>query len=569
MNKTLHLTLTLIKTSFDVGIGAKGKKSKPRRTIIVAGLLFGLFIASFSIPVTAFVVELVNNLKVINLPEIVFYMVLPLATITVTVLSIFTVVSILFLSTDNKILLYLPLTARQIIFARFMVVLVYTYLIEVIFLVPIFVGYGLALNLGFTFYIVSLIVTLTIPIIPLSLIVILLSYLLRYTNLSRYRDAFTYVAMALVLGLALGFNVFFSQAIRAIELDPLEILANVRSLLTVYGNVINQFLPYLTFALNGLVNNQVIEVLLNIGLLLLVNFIVLGLVVAFAGPVYLRTIMGSDERSKSRRKNSISKNISYSKNHFVSLIILEWKTMVRSPIYFLNLVFIVFLVPVLIIGSLVFGISSSGSANQIDILEIVQLLEALNYNFNNPFFVSILLGIALFFGSTTLIAPTAISRLGGSAPFFKSLPISYINFINFKTFWANILTIIPISLYILGVSLFGLLSIFDALVVIITITPLFILLNYLGLLIDLVNPKLDWLNEAQAVKQNLNGIFYMLGMWALTALVVYGGYLLSEASFVINGYIYAAIIFTLSVIGNVALLVYFKRRGYTLFKGVS
>jgi ABC-2 type transport system permease protein len=569
MNKTLNLTLALIKTSFDVGIGAKSKRSKPRRTIFFTGLLFGLFIASFTLPVTAFVIELVNNLKVIDLTEIVFYMVLPIATITVTVLSIFTVISILFLSTDNKILLYLPLTPRQIILARFIVVLVYTYLIEVIFLVPIFVGYGLALNLGLIYYLVCLIVTLIIPIIPLSLVVILLSYLLRYTNLSRYRDAFTYVAMALVLGLALGFNFFFSQAIRTIELDPSEILANVRSLLTVYGNVINQFLPYLTFALNGLVSNQLFEVVLNIGLLLLINVAVLGLVIFLAGPVYLKTIMGSDERSKSRRKNNISNNLNYSKNHFISLIILEWKTMVRSPIYFLNLLFIVFLVPLLIIGSLVFGISSSGSATQIDILEIIELLEALNYNFNNPFFVSILIGIALFFGSTTLIAPTAISRLGGSAPFFKSLPISYLNFINFKTFWANILTIIPISLYILGISMYGLLSIFDAMVVIITITPLFVLLNYLGLLIDLINPKLDWLNEAQAVKQNLNGILYMLGMWALTVLLVYGGYLLSEASFVVNGYIYSAIIFIVSVIGNIALLVYFKRRGYKLFKGVS
>ena len=568
MNKTLRLTLTLLKTSFDLGIGKKGKKTKPRQNILVAALLFALFIGSFSLPVSFLVTDFVKTLASVNLPELIWYMVLPIGTITVTVLSIFTVISIMFLSNDNKVLLYFPLSPRQIITARFIVVLIYTYLIEAIFLAPILIGYGMALNLNFAFYIIGLLNVLLLPIIPLALIVLALSYLLRYTSLSKYRDAFTYVAMFLVLGLSLAFNYFFTQAITAIELDPIQIMTNVRSLLEVYGQVINQFLPYLGFALNSLTSNNLVEQLINTSWLIIINLVVFSLVVLFAGPVYLKTIIGSDERSKSKKNKQKLKN-GYNKNHFISLIILEWKTMVRSPIYFLNLVFVIFLVPVIMVVSIVFGVNSAPTANQIDIHAILELLQSLNYNFNNPFYVGIILGIILFFGSTTLIAPTAISRLGGSAPFFKALPISYNNFINFKTFWANFLTIIPLSMYILGASYFGLLSIFDATLVIITIIPLFILLNYLGLLIDLLNPKLDWLNEAQAVKQNLNAIFYMLGVWAITAVVVYGAYLISESSISVNGYAYLGLIFGISVIGNIGILYYFNKNGEKLFKGVA
>lgn len=565
MNKTIHLTFALLKTSFDLGIGAKGKKTSKKKTGLVTVLLATLFIASFSLPIVALVNDLVGNLATVNLPDIVWYMVLPIASISISLLSLFTVISIMFLSNDNKILLFLPLTPRQIITSRFLVVLIYTYLIELILLVPILIGYGIALSLPISFYLIGIINLLLIPVIPLALIVLLMSYLLRFTNLSKYRDAFTYIAMGLVLSLALSFNYFFTQAIGTIELDPTEIISNIRSLLDVYGNVINRFFPYLTFSLKSIIEESLLDKLLNLFILLIINGVVFSGVVLFVGPIYLKTISGSDERRKGKKNGYVIK--SASRNSFISLIILEWRTLVRSPIYFLNLVFIVFLLPVIIIGSVFFGTSASGT--QIDVAEVIALLNGLEFNFNNPFFVSILLAIGLFLGSTTFIAPTAISRLGGSAPFFKALPINYLDFINFKTFWANVLTIGPLILYITATSIFGYLGVFEAALLSLTIIPLFTLLNYLGLMIDLLNPKLDWLSEAQAVKQNFNAIFYMLGVWAITGLVVYSGYLINELNLPINGYIFSLIVFLISLTGNLAVIVYFKKRGYKLFKGVS
>ena len=47
------------------------------------------------------------------------------------------------------------------------------------------------------------------------------------------------------------------------------------------------------------------------------------------------------------------------------------------------------------------------------------------------------------------------------------------------------------------------------------------LLSYLALLIDIIHPKLTWLSESQAVKQNINIVFLMLGTWALLALMIF------------------------------------------------
>ena len=566
MSKTIRLAITLLKTSFDLGFGNKSKKASKKKSSLIALSFLTLILLSLSLPIITLVNQFVLALNTFNLSEAIWYVVLPIASLSIGVLSLFSVISIMFLSNDNKILLFLPLSAKQIFSARFFVVLVYTYLILAIFIVPILIGYGTTLGLPLSFYLIGLINMILIPIIPLSLIVLVMSYLLRYTNLAKYRDAFTYLAMGIVLTLALAFNYYFTQAIGAIELNPAEIVENVRSLLTVYGNVINRFFPYLSFALNSLISNDILEQLLNLFILISINLTIIFVLIIFIGPVYLKTIIGSDERRKNRKVN----NVLYKnkpKNIFISLISLEWKTLVRSPIYFLNLILIVIILPLILFGSIFFG--TSASASQVELLEIIELMNGLDFNFNNPLYVSILFGISLFLASTTFIAPTAVSRLGGSAGFFKALPISYLNFINFKVFWANVLTIAPTLLYILIGYLYGFLGILEALLLVGALIPLFTLINYFGFMIDLFNPKLDWLNEAQAVKQNLNTIFYMLGVWVLIAIIVSSGFLVQDLALPVNGYLFTLIVLGLSLVGNLAIVVYFKRSGYKLFKGVS
>ena len=566
MNKTIRLAITLLKTSFDLGFGNKSKKASKKKSSLIALSFLTLIVLSLSLPIITLVNQFVLALNTFNLSEAIWYVVLPIASLSIGVLSLFSVISIMFLSNDNKILLFLPLSAKQIFSARFFVVLVYTYLILAIFIVPILIGYGTTLGLPLSFYLIGLINMILIPIIPLSLIVLVMSYLLRYTNLAKYRDAFTYLAMGIVLTLALAFNYYFTQAIGAIELNPAEIVENVRSLLTVYGNVINRFFPYLSFALNSLISNDILEQLLNLFILISINLTIIFVLIIFIGPVYLKTIIGSDERRKNRKVN----NVLYKnkpKNIFISLISLEWKTLVRSPIYFLNLILIVIILPLILFGSIFFG--TSASASQVELLEIIELMNGLDFNFNNPLYVSILFGISLFLASTTFIAPTAVSRLGGSAGFFKALPISYLNFINFKVFWANVLTIAPTLLYILIGYLYGFLGILEALLLVGALIPLFTLINYFGFMIDLFNPKLDWLNETQAVKQNLNTIFYMLGVWVLIAIIVSSGFLVQDLALPVNGYLFTLIVLGLSLVGNLAIVVYFKRSGYKLFKGVS
>jgi ABC-2 type transport system permease protein len=53
-----------------------------------------------------------------------------------------------------------------------------------------------------------------------------------------------------------------------------------------------------------------------------------------------------------------------------------------------------------------------------------------------------------------------------------------------------------------------------------------VLLSYAGLLVDLTRPKLDWENEAYAVKQNVNVMILMFGGMLMVVPVVVLGILL-------------------------------------------
>jgi hypothetical protein len=50
---------------------------------------------------------------------------------------------------------------------------------------------------------------------------------------------------------------------------------------------------------------------------------------------------------------------------------------------------------------------------------------------------------------------------------------------------------------------------------------------------------------------------------------VSSGFLVQDLALPVNGYLFTLIVLGLSLVGNLAIVVYFKRSGYKLFKGVS
>jgi len=132
-------------------------------------------------------------------------------------------------------------------------------------------------------------------------------------------------------------------------------------------------------------------------------------------------------------------------------------------------------------------------------------------------------GVMLFVSSSNGIAATSISREGENVFFNKYIPVSYNTQIMAKVIAGIIMGVVGM----LSISLFAviLLKLPLSLMALMCVTSFLAILfsNFVGIIIDLYNPKLHWDNEQKAVKQNLNLMLSMvicIAFGGLTAFAV-------------------------------------------------
>jgi ABC-2 type transport system permease protein len=231
--------------------------------------------------------------------------------------------------------------------------------------------------------------------------------------------------------------------------------------------------------------------------------------------IYFQGVIGISESSAPSKKMTRDDVVSGTRSQSVlrSYFQKEVRLLFRSPTALMNCVLMVFIMPLMLLTS--FGISFSQSGMDIN------SLIALDYN-NSQTVAYLFVGasaMGILIGCMNLVTTTCISREGPNYIFMKYIPVSYRTQLNAKAASGLL-----VSFMGLAVTLIGLEIIFKApplvfLGVLVLIIPGTVLINYVGLLIDLIKPKLNWDNEQRAVKQNMNVMLMMLGGMALTAAI--------------------------------------------------
>jgi ABC-2 type transport system permease protein len=126
--------------------------------------------------------------------------------------------------------------------------------------------------------------------------------------------------------------------------------------------------------------------------------------------------------------------------------------------------------------------------------------------------------LGLMMSSLNLITPTALSREGTNIFFMKYIPMSYVKQIQAKI--ASGLAVSFLGILFSLIAAVTLLRIHPIVIILILVMSIqgMIFMNYLGMIVDLIRPKLVWEQEAAAVKQNLNAAFTMIPAFALSFL---------------------------------------------------
>ena len=133
MNKIVSLTKVLLKTNLLSGAGESKNNKKKRKGLglLGIGILLLFVVCSLGIPI---IFAFDSVLEILPIGNIFLSFILPLAGITTIVFSIFSVVSVFYLSKDSEHLLPLPIEPRDLMISKFLVSLVNEYYILFMFI---------------------------------------------------------------------------------------------------------------------------------------------------------------------------------------------------------------------------------------------------------------------------------------------------------------------------------------------------------------------------------------------------------------------------------------------------
>lgn len=407
------------------------------------------------------------------------------------------VMSKYYFSTDLNQLVPLPIKPSYILGSKFVGLMVSEYLTSIPILLPFIYIYGTKGGEGILYYIYSILLILTLPIIPLVLASLIVMIFMRYTNIGRRKDLLRVVGAVLLMGGIIYIQVKLQQTIGKNMADE-NFLVNLITDSNLLVKKLGLIFPPSMWATLSLSNPNSLA-----SLFYLISFIGVGIIGFFimmllSEKIFFGGLIGNIEvsasKGKSGKKVSLEKSTRQTKA-YIALAKKELLMLFKTPVYLLNAVGAVIILPILL------PIITGGDEGIDGVMNLIGLNQDLIALAGIAFIVS--LGILNSIGSTTF------SREG-------------------KNFWIQ--RIIPIKsrdqiigrvLSSLAVQLLGVISLTISLVFLIEIKLKTIILiavvgilgsipmTELGMLIDIIRPYLTWDNPQRAMKQNLNVVIAM------------------------------------------------------------
>lgn len=558
MNKLWALTKVLIKTNLFAGANNSANKRKSNKflTGFLIVFLIAFVMGTLGVPI---IMTLDSILEIASLENIFISLILPLAGVTTIIFSLFSVVSIFYLSKDSEHLLPLPVAPKDILLSKFIVSLINEYYVLIMFILPCLIGIGVGINAGVMYYLYTTIIFLLLPVIPSVIVTLIILVVTRFTGRVKNKDLFMYISMFLVLAFAIGYN-FIIQEFISVDMENFG---------TTFGDLETTTIPY--FKMIFPFYNSASDALMNFnnlnGFFSLVTFIVFNFIAVFimyliGDKLYLKTLI--DTRGSKKKKGDLDvvakiKN----KKAFSMLLSKEWLVIKRTPIFMLNIVVIVFLMPIIFIMSFIIGYGSG------DVGAIVLNSGSIEKYFSSSFVYLIVMIVGVFFTSFSLAASTAISREGANAWFMKIIPVSPFKQINVKVFFASILDFLGLLIVgVVPVVLFKV-PLYYVLCVFIPIILIVFLLNYFNILLDLKRPRIKWSEESVAVKQNLNAVISIFLTVGISGVFGILAYLFYRFNIEMNVVILSGIISGVCVIILSFVIYWFKKNNDKLLDNVD
>ena len=487
---------------------SKNKKSSIGRVLLFVflfayvGVVFiGMFGVLFS--------TLIEPLHSLNIDWLYFAIMALMIVMLCFVGSVFITYHEIYEAKDNELLMSMPIRNRDILLSRIFTILLLNYIYELLVAVPAFYVYITTLGMTILHVLLFLLVILTLPLFVLALSCLfgwILAHILVHI---RNRNIFT-VVFSLLFMFVYFYLINYAENYVIWLVSHGETIANAikNSVFPLYhlaialqdGNMIS-FLIYLVCAILPFI---VVIYLLS------TNFIKL----ATSKP----KVKKIEYKEKVIKVNTIQK----------ALLLREIKHLTSNAMVMLNGV----------IGVVFCLIAAIALIIYVDDLNMIFIYMPEMLEFKTPIICLMMMTMC----SMNIISASLISLEGNRLWILKSLPIDSRDILLSKLALQFVVCVPPLVILAIMTCIIFQVTLLDTLLVVITPILVTLFIDLMGLLLNLLKPKFDWVNETICIKQSMPSMITMFCAMGLTFMIVviYIYFLINYIS--VNTYMYLLIV---------------------------
>ena len=431
------------------------------------------------------------------------YLLLAMATMGISLITILEGIyksgPLLFNCKDDNLLLSMPIKRRTVVFIRILKLYVFELLYNSMFLLPVMVAYVRWGNVGPTYYLTCFVMLLMLPIIPIVISCIIGAITSGISSKFKYKN----VVEIVISMIALVGVFYFSFKVE----DVFNyLLANAES---INDFIIKRYYPAGVFS-KLVIDFNVKDLLIFIS----VNIAVMAATILVLGKFYFSINSKLKSVNTSKVHSKVEPLNFKAKSQTNSLIRKEINTFFKTPVFIVNAGFSLVLFLVLaVLMAIRFDSVATILINEESGLGIAKELI-----YNN---LSIIIFALITFGTfMTSITSSIISLEGRNISILKSLPIKTKTILMAKVKAALLITTPAILVGDLILFIRFRTNIFEALLLVVLSILMPLISHFLGIIINLKYPKLEWESPAEVVKQSTSSfIAVMLGMVLLMIIV--------------------------------------------------
>ena len=488
LKATMSQDMNLFKTRTKNETKAR-KIMLPIFLFIVVMLSIGSYAAMFA-----------EQLAPMNLTYIILTMFIMLTSFLTLIEGIYKSQGILFDAKDNDLLFSLPISKTKILFTRIFKLVTFQLLYNSLFMLPAIIVYAMYERPNISFYLISLVMLLLLPIIP-TIVGCIIGYIIKgITSKFKARNI-----MQVILTTVMLLFIFYAS------FNMQGMMENIAQ----NANSINEVITKIYYPAGLYINLIQNFNILDLVILFAINIIPAVIFIYMASIFYFKITSKLAEKGNNTKKttNKLNNKTIKVKTRLSALINKEMKRFFSSPVFVINAGFGMVLILVVTIAIAVnFDGFVGGLLEQEEIGMSLEQIKA--------FVPKIFYGFVVFTSCMISITSSMISLEGKSFNITKSLPVSTEKILLAKVLTSNIISI-PVILIsdiiffvVFKVAIIDIVFILLASIIMPTFTAL------VGILMNLKYPKMDATSDTEVVKQSMSSAASVfIGMFTAMLLI--------------------------------------------------